>query len=90
MIRSRLQGGCRVHGARSLSDYARSCVLRDLSIESSAPGIDAKDSRVQEINQKVVDLESRINDLLKMVDALRLSATQPELDSTPSNRFPLA
>ena len=79
----RLQGGCRVHGARSISDYARSCVLRDLAntaevltpvAEKRDVGVsaaDARDTHVQQITSKVTSLETRIDDLLKLVDSLR-------------------
>lgn len=79
----KLQGGCRVHGARSISDYARSCVLKDLATvtekniadrkeETASPA--PRESAVVEINNKVNALESRIEDLLRLVNSLHQSS----------------
>ncbi|MBI4908892.1 MAG: hypothetical protein HY820_35050 [Acidobacteria bacterium] len=80
----KLQGGCRVHGARSISDYARSCVLKDLASvvekkEEYIPQAETGERSVQEITHKVTALETRIDDLLKLVDSLRTSGETLQL-----------
>lgn len=70
----KLQGGCRVHGARSLSDFARSCVLRDLSFDKPEPASQPAGFAFQQINSKVDALETRVEDLLRLVDSLRQSS----------------
>jgi hypothetical protein len=58
---------CSLRGARSLSDFARSAVLR--STDSQGQTVGYLQSRLATLDQKVLELEDCIMRLIKLVDA---------------------
>lgn len=70
----RLRASCSLNGARSLSDFARAAVLRSVAglqiADDSAPS-SSPDTRVSQIDRKVVELESRVTELLRLMDSLQ-------------------
>jgi hypothetical protein len=95
----KVRASCSLHGARSLSDFARSAVLRSVAngpsagetLESSGAPVEARmlqDSKVNQLDRKVGELESRISELLSLVRSLeqfpdRKSST-PDVEETRS------
>jgi len=81
----KLRASCSLYGARSLSDFARGAVLRSVSAGLAATGEVAEpaeprfhDSKITSIDRKVHDLESRITELMSLMDGLRgVSADEP-------------
>src|SRR5438552_697483 len=77
----KVRASCSLYGARSLSDFARSAVLRSVAngpsavetLESPAMPVEARmlqDSKVNQLDRKVGELESRISGLLSLVRSL--------------------
>ena len=77
----KVRASCSLHGARSLSDFARSAVLRSVAngpaaceaLESQGVPSEARivqDSKVNQLDRKVGELESRISELLSLVHGL--------------------
>ena len=77
----KVRASCSLHGARSLSDFARSAVLRSVAqgpsagelLESPAMPVEARmfqDSKVIQLDRKVGELESRVSELLSLVRSL--------------------
>ena len=62
----RLKGACTRQGARSISDFARTSVLRNLD-ESREPV--QSYSRMSGLDQKVAELEIRVEQLLRLMSA---------------------
>jgi len=74
----KLRASCSLYGARSLSDFARSAVLRSVSAGLAATGEAGEpaeprfhDSKITSIDRKVHDLESRITELMSLMEGLR-------------------
>jgi len=63
-----LRESCGRFGARSISDFARSSVLARLEEDPEAK------TRLSSLDNKVVELETRVSQLLKLVDATGTSA----------------
>jgi hypothetical protein len=76
----RLRESCERFGARSISDFARSSVLSRLE-EGPEQALSSK-SRITSLDTKVNELEARVSQLLKLVEA-----TGP---SSPSSLFEMA
>jgi hypothetical protein len=68
-----LRTSCSLHGARSLSDFARNAVLRVANGgDRSQPVSDAApDLRVVALDRKMQDLETRVSDLMQLIEQLR-------------------
>ena len=72
----KLKAACARQGARSISDFARSSVLRSLDEppEVVAPSY----GRVSSLDQKVAELEIRVDQLLRLLSATsRSQAASP-------------
>ncbi len=69
----KLRASCSLYGARSLSDFARAAVMRSVS-GAGNPSPEAMDHAM---DRKVNDLETRIGELSRLVDALRHSNFAP-------------
>ena len=66
-----LKAACARQGARSISDFARSSVLRCLEDSSGDP--DQSNGRLANLDQKVSVLETRVEQLLRLVGAAGVS-----------------
>lgn len=62
----KLRASCSVQGARSISDFARSSVLD--RIERGSNGFSGP-TRVHQLDHKVLELETRVGQLLNLVQA---------------------
>jgi len=60
----RLRTSCAQHGARSISDFARSSVLRRLE---EAPGSQNLPSQLSHLGHKLTELESRVGQLVRII-----------------------
>ena len=67
-----LKAACSRQGARSISDFARTSVLRCL--EEPIEAASALPGRLSDLNQKVADLETRMEQLLRLVGATGASS----------------
>ncbi|MCW5983195.1 MAG: hypothetical protein KIT09_34210 [Bryobacteraceae bacterium] len=63
----RLRSACLRQGARSVSEYARASVLRGL--EEPASAVPAAYGRLSMLDQKVAELEIRMEQLLRLIGA---------------------
>ena len=63
----RLKGACTRQGARSISDFARTSVLRNLD-EPREPAVQSF-PRMSSLDQKVAELEIRVEQLLRLMSA---------------------
>lgn len=81
----RLKASCALHGARSLSDFARAAVLRAVvpGVLPSEHGDSLPDGRVSQMDRKLHDLESRVSQLLNLVEALRVAGEVRSLSGVP-------
>jgi len=61
----RLKAACGEHGARSISDFARTSVLQ--SIDQPQDVAVPQTARVTSLDQKVAELEIRLNQLLQLM-----------------------
>lgn len=70
----KLRAGCALMGARSLSDFARAAVMRSVAAgpDSNGTGEPGTEIRANQIDQKVHDLESRVGELMNLIQGLRL------------------
>ena len=68
-----LRSSCARCGARSLSEFARTAVLRSVAagLGQSAPEDSTQSARVATLDRKVQDLEIRIADLVRLIESLR-------------------
>ncbi|MBL8214994.1 MAG: hypothetical protein JNK87_30020 [Bryobacterales bacterium] len=81
----RLKASCALHGARSLSDFARAAVLRAVvpgAIPADPIG-GLSDGRVNQMDRKIHDLENRVSQLLNLVEALRVTDEARSLSGVP-------
>lgn len=62
----KLRASCSLYGARSLSDFARVAVMRSVSGHAHADA-----SEPSNLDRKVNDLESRISELTRLIEAVR-------------------
>jgi hypothetical protein len=69
----KLRASCSLYGARSLSDFARAAVMRSVTGAGNAP----PESTDYAMDRKVNDLETRIGELSRLVEALRHSHFTP-------------
>jgi len=70
----RLRAACGVHGARSISDFARSAVLRCLA---APPGpLENPQGHLANLGQKVTDLEERVEQLIQLIHAAGLDSQE--------------
>lgn len=68
----RLRASSALSGARSLSDFARSAVMRSVGQTTpDNPGFPATDLRVPSIDRKVLELETRVAELVNLVESLK-------------------
>ena len=83
----KLRDCCALFGARSISDFARSSVLSRL--EQNPQQESKANSRISHLDYKVSELESRVGQLLQLVDATGTSqpAMYPEM---PEMAAPIA
>ncbi|MBI3681357.1 MAG: hypothetical protein HY235_13310 [Acidobacteria bacterium] len=66
----KLRASCSLYGARSLSDFARAAVMR--SVANGSPGeMEEPEPKLTHIDRKVNDLESRVGELVRLIDVLR-------------------
>ena len=68
-----LRQSCERFGARSISDFARSSVLSRLAEDPQQEP--AAKMRIATLDNKVAELETRVGQLLKLVDATGTSAS---------------
>ena len=61
----KLKAACLEHGARSISEFARSSVLNSLG--ASGVAIGEKRGRMTDLDQKVAELEIRVDQLLRLL-----------------------
>jgi hypothetical protein len=68
----KLRAGCALTGARSLSDFARAAVMRSVTgaPQGAESGEPALDSRLSSVDRKVSELETRIDQLLRLMNVL--------------------
>lgn len=66
----KLRASCALTGARSLSDFARDAVMRSVATGLRSNEERAGEVRTNEIDQKVHDLESRVGELMNMMQGL--------------------
>lgn len=62
-----LKGACSRQGARSISDFARTSVLRCLDEPPEAAR--SQQSRLADLDHKVAELEVRVEQLLRLISA---------------------
>jgi hypothetical protein len=75
---AQLRATCSQFGARSLSDFARSAVLRSVSGETA--GAPASDGHLTVLDRKVNDLEGRVSELIQLIQHLQgAEADKPTL-----------
>ncbi len=69
----KLRASCALTGARSLSDFARAAVMRSVSGTAQAgEGAELpQDPRLSSVDRKVTELESRIGQLMHLMNALQ-------------------
>jgi len=80
----RLKASCALYGARSLSDFARAAVLRSVAPGGAADhGDSLPDGRATQIDRKIHDLESRVTQLLNLVEGLRSAGEVRTLTGVP-------
>jgi hypothetical protein len=75
----RLKTSCEAHGARSISDFARTSVLERIDELAAAQG--KPRDRVQMLNGKVAELEVRVGQLLNLLAATGESVSPATVDS---------
>jgi hypothetical protein len=77
----KLRASCSLYGARSLSDFARAAVMRSVASGHSGDPVDSQPTHftvaAAPMANKVNDLEYRVVELTRLVEALRR-------DSVPS------
>jgi hypothetical protein len=69
----KLRVSCAQHGARSISDFARSSVLRRLE---EAPGSPALPAQLTHLDSKVTALEHRLGQLVQLISGVRGEAKE--------------
>jgi len=76
-----LQAACHTQGARSISEFARTAVLRSLEEPSSsdAPG----DARVEALDRKVSELELRMEPLLRLLTVAGVASLERNVTPAP-------
>lgn len=81
----RLKASCALHGARSLSDFARAAVLRVVvpGVIPGDPDGGLADGRANQMDRKIHDLENRVSQLLNLVEALRAAGEVRSLSGVP-------
>lgn len=69
----KLRASCSLNGARSLSDFARVAVMR--SVAGASSGSECSEGpppvRVAEIDRKVSNLETRVVELVSLIEQLK-------------------
>ncbi len=60
-----LKSSCSSHGARSISDFARSSVLRRLE---ETPGVASVPHQLARLDHKVSELGSRVGELVQLLE----------------------
>ena len=73
---------CRDRGARSISEFARSSVLR--SLDGQAAKQEASGEQVQDLERKVGSLEVRVEQLLHLVTMAGVSSPDRVLGAQPA------
>ncbi|MBM3797995.1 MAG: hypothetical protein FJW31_29035 [Acidobacteria bacterium] len=78
-----LRVACQELGARSISEFARPSALEKMSQAKSAggPGTEASPTRVEMLDQKVAELETRVSQLLSLVAATGTSVVPETVES---------
>ena len=61
-----LRDSCAGHGSRSISDFARSAVIEKIT---RGPEVGERQQRVEQLNSKVSELETRVEQLLNLLQA---------------------
>ncbi len=81
----RLKASCALHGARSLSDFARAAVLRAVVPGAIAVFQDnaLPDGRANQMDRKIHDLENRVSQLLNLVEALHAAGEVRSVSEVP-------
>ena len=76
-----LQAACHTKGARSLSEFARTAVLRELEEPSSpdTPG----DARVDTLDRKVSEMELRVEQLLRLLTVVGVTSLERSVTAAP-------
>lgn len=72
-------------GARSISDFARGAVMRQVDEPAFAKG-SAGIERLQQVDELVGHLESRVSQILKLVEAVGVAASEPVREAEPEIR----
>ena len=67
----RLLTACSTSGARSLSDYARTAVLRCASSQNNSGATNSFGERLLTLDQKVSDLEGHVQQLTELFHSLK-------------------
>ena len=75
----RVRQSCATSGSRSISEFARTAVLQ--VVESQAA--DLQPVRVDELAEKVADLESRVQQFLRLLVAAGVSPSRSAMDCDP-------
>ncbi len=79
----KLRGACVSDGARSLSDFARGSVLRRVEVGAAADRGAA--NRLPDLDQKVSELEFRVEELIRLVAATSRSVGESALAAHPAS-----
>lgn len=71
----KLRASCALYGARSLSDFARSAVMRSVvyGLPCGEAVEETSEKRLAQMEGKVQDLETRLDELVKLLASLRES-----------------
>ena len=75
-----LKAACSRQGARSISDFARSSVLQCLDNSSGNPN--QPNGRITDLDLKVSELETRVEQLLRLIGASGVSSLAAAPDSS--------
>jgi hypothetical protein len=75
----RLKASCSLQNARSISDFARSAVLERMETGAPAPTIT---TRGHQLDNRVMDLENRVGQLLNLISATGFSSGTPNGTTT--------
>ncbi|MCS7026092.1 MAG: hypothetical protein NZV14_14910 [Bryobacteraceae bacterium] len=80
----KLKASSSLNDARSLSDFARAAVMRTVAELSSGEGLNPLQSKATQ-DRRLSELESRIEEMMKLIEALRnqypVPSRQQEFDS---------
>lgn len=85
----KLKAVCFERGARSISEFARTAVLQSLD-QPTQTGLNGT-GQMQQLNQKVSDLEVRVEQLLRLITVVGMSSLERSVASPlPTQPQPVA